>query len=314
MTTYNKNININENGPKITSNGNLVFSDVSLSLKDFTQSVDNWSSSTYLLDKNEEIVIDGKWKFLFVRLRWLDKPKTSDDGSLTIYDACSSISSVGSKCGCSSGATASSGKTAPIPSLATFQTTQYTEYMLSNEFSYLDTTVTLGPTGASAPKVKDLYDHQFSAVLSSNFLYFAGVTGATGATANPYPANKEYYSYVNQALNVIFVYNLDTSKWVLVSTDTALSGVDGTSNVAINTLDTADWSAISSEIGNSSKFIPELTNGNGTLKVDKSIDLEDANMPVSFKFSEVLLLPAYKFTGKIVSDLNNQEINIMLGK
>jgi len=310
---YTKNIKINENGPQIKVNGSTTFTDANLSLKDFAPAVTSWSSTTQVLNKGEEIVIDEKWTFMFVRLRWLDAKKNSkDDGALSIYDACSTIASVATNCGCDSTATLSSGKTVYVPSLATFETTQYTEYLLSTEFGYLDTTIALGPTGA---KTTDLYDHQFSAILSDDILYFYDVTaGATGATANPYPIDEEYYTYVNQEKDVIFVYDYDNLEWILLSTDTDLSDVDGTENIAINILDQASWGATSHEIGNSMVFAPELTNANGTLKIADTVDLEDENMPVSFKFSELLSFSAYKFSGKIISDLDNQEINIMLGK
>ena len=316
---YSKNIKIDEDGPKIKVNGSTAFTDATLSLKDFAPAVTSWSSSTQVLNKGEEIVIDGKWTFMFVRLRWQDAARSgSNDGALSIYDACSTIATVASNCGCGPTGATGSGKTAYVPSLATLETTQYTEYLLSSEFSYLDTTITLtGPTGATgpAPQVTDLYDHQFSAVLSDDILYFAGVTGgATGATANPYPSNMEYYTYLNQDKDVLMVYDYDNSDWILMSTDTDLSAVDGTENVAINTVDQASWGATSHELGNSMILIPELSNANGTLQISTSIDLEDDNMPVAFKFSELLSFSAYKFSGKIISDLDNQEINILLGK
>lgn len=316
---YSKNIKIDENGPKIVSNGKNIFTDVSLSYKDFMPAVESWTSITKVLDKNETIEITDKYDYIFVRLRWLDKPTSSEDGALSIYDGCSSNASVAANCGCSKDEETSDGKTAFVPSLATFETTQYTEYLLSSEFGFLDTDLEAGPTGATAGtyKTEDLYDHIFSAVLSGDTLFFPGATaygpGATGA--NPYDSIDElYYSYANQAEDVLFVYDYDNSEWILISTNDDLSAIDGTENVAIDILNAVSWSADSYELGNSSVFVPDLETVDGTFKITDTIDLVDENMPVTIKFSEILSLGAKKFTGTITSDLNNQEINILLGK
>lgn len=319
---YSKKIKIDGDGPKIVTNDKIIFSDISLSLKDFAPEVSNWSTINKVLDKDEFIEINDKWDFIFVRLRWLDKPSTgTNDGALSIYEACSSNSTIKSNCGCSSEETASTGKTAFVPSLATFETTQYTTYVLSDTFAYLDTTLEAGPTGATAGtyKTEDLYDYVFPGILSNDTIFFKDVSamgpGATGS--NPYDVIDElYYSYTNQAKDVILIYDYDNSEWVLISTDTDLSAavIDGTENIAINILNSVSWSSESYELGNSSIFLPELENSNGEFTIENTIDLIDENMPVTFKFSEILTLWSKTFTGKITSDFDNQEVHILLGK
>ena len=311
---YNKTIKIDENGPKIYSNGSTIFSDVSLSLKDFAPTVNSWNSSTQILNKGESIIINDKWDFVYIRLRWLDKPNNgTDDGALSIYEACSSISltSNASACGCSTtNEPTLSSKTAFVSSLATLEVTQYTEYLLSENFAYL----TSGATSILAG-MQDLYDHSFNAVISNDILYFYGATaGPTGATANPYPINQEYYSYTNQDKSILLVYDIHNTNWRLISTSTNLNNVTGTENIQITILNSAIWSTISHQLGNSLSFLPQLSNSNGSFKITESIDLEDLNMPVNFKFSELFTYTAHKFKFKITSDLNNQAINILIGK
>lgn len=310
---YSKNITIDENGPRVKTNSTTVFSDVSLSIKDFSQSVESWSSNVQLLNKGDEINIDGNWNFLFIRLRWLDNPNSSStDGALSIYNACTPMNAISTPCGCDTLSTLDNSKTATVPSLATLEMSQYTEYVLNNTFGYLDTSISLG---INNPKVTDLYDNPFNAVLSGDILYFQDVTiGPVSAIANPYPANTQYYSYTNQNKDVLFVYDIDANEWVLLNTDTDISLIDSTENYQINIIHTATWSSNSNEIGNSASFTPELSNSNGDMQLDRTVNIIDNSMPVSFKFSDMLVLPVYNFTGKIISELDNQEINIMLGK
>lgn len=308
---YSKNIIINEDGPKIYSNGNLLFNDISLTLKDYSPAVNKTSSTSIILNKGDEYIINGKWSFLYIRMRWLDKPVKSNNGGFSIYDACSSTSVVAKNCSCDNTVEKKSeGKTVAVPTLATIQMDHYTEYLLSSGFGYLNTDITFGATGT---KVNDLYDNNFNAVIMDDVLYFKNGIGPTGATANPYPIDKEYYAYVNQDKDVLFVFDIGNDEWVLINTDTDLSIIDGTENILINNIEQVTWGVTSEELGNSSNFIPANigpTNSD-TFTISGSIDIKDENQPVTFKFSEIFVFNAFKFSAKIISDIDNQEINIL---
>jgi hypothetical protein len=171
-------IRIDENGPRVESNGNTVASDLKLTLKDYIPEVKNWTTWNGILNKGDEINISTPYKFIAVRARNTGTTTGSTinppTGEIDLTSAClPANNSLASNCGCSDDAAVSS------EVLLDFEMNQYTTYELDTKTIYSTNPYIFDCShGATAAGVTGWN----GCVVGTTEP--CGVTGATGATGS----------------------------------------------------------------------------------------------------------------------------------
>ena len=223
MSTTKCVIRIDENGPRVESNGNIVASDLRLTLKDYLPEVTNWTTWNGTLNEGDEINITTPYKFIAVRAR---NKNTSSGSTITpstgpdLISAClPANNSLASNCGCN----ASSGEDLGV--LLDFEMNQYTTYTLDTKTIYSNNTLIFDcSNGATATGVTGWTGCTLSDTLSCGGTGATGATGAigitggigatcdVGSTAGATAAAKGVYEYA-------FVGVLDDNNLVIKTSD-----------------------------------------------------------------------------------------------
>jgi len=169
-------IRIDENGPRVESNSNVIASDLKLTLKDYIPEVTNWTTWNGILNEGETISISTPYKFIALRARNAGNSVGSTlnppTGAIDLTSAClPANNSLASNCGCSDDSSSSN------EVLLDFKMDQYTTYELDNKTIYSTNPYIFDCTnGATASGVTGWS----GCVINSTDP--CGVTGATGAT------------------------------------------------------------------------------------------------------------------------------------
>ena len=82
--------------------------------------------------------------------------------------------------------------------------------------------------------------------------------------------------------------------------------------IAYNIIEIIEWSETSYTVGNSNITIPSIDGYTGTNTIEGTISELDSNMPVTFKLNSLFIMESSTFTGKIISKLNNLDVNVLL--
>tara|TARA_R110000796_G_scaffold159388_8_gene276242 strand:- start:6103 stop:7128 length:1026 start_codon:yes stop_codon:yes gene_type:complete len=331
-------IRIDENGPRVESNGSVVAHDLKLTLKDYLPTVTNWTTWNGILNEGDEINISTPYKFIAVRARNAGTSTGSTiNGNIDLVSAClPANNSLASNCGCSDD-TISSDEV-----ILDFEMNQYTTYDLSLDTLYSDneyvfdctngataTGVTgwigctgctgatgyTGPAGATgatcgletnAP-VKGVYGFAFVGVMRDNKFILK-----TDDAENNYKCGLEYHAYVKQDNNkIVFVFDDTHGKWVIVRLDENLNDIIK-NIIGYNVIELIEWSETNENYKDSNISIPTSIGYTGTNTYDGSISELDENMPVEFKMNSLFIMESKTFMGTITSRVNNLDVNVML--
>ena len=340
-------IRIDENGPRIESNGNSIASDLKLTLKDFLPSVTNWTTWNGTLQEGDEINITTPYKFIAVRARNLGTSGGSTISPPTGLDFTSAClpanNSLASNCGCGSSSESSD------EVLLDFEINQYTTYTLDSKNIYSNNsyifdcshgstaygvtgwtgcdcnivddcgcTGATGATGATASfgatcnigataSAKGVYTYIFTAVLRNNQFVIK-----SDEAESTYKCKLDYYAYVKADDNkLVFVFDDTHGKWVIVRLDEKINDIIA-NNISYNVIELIEWSESNYTYKNSNITMPSEIGYTGTNSYTGSVSELDLNMPVVFKINSLLIMESKTFTGKITSRLNNLDVNVML--
>jgi len=346
-------IKIDEDGPSIVSNGNVVASDLRLTLRDYLPSVTNWTTWNGILNKGDEIAITTPYKFIALRARNNDTSTGSTikatEGSIDLTSAClPANNSLANNCGCNAGSTSTS------EVLLDFEMNQFTSYALDTKTIFSDNalifdcshgptasgvtgwsgctcidTVTCGGTGATGATAaigitggiggtcvagatstaKGVYEYSFVGYLENNNLVIK-----SSAAENEYKCKLDYYAYTKADNEyILFIFNNTLGKWVIVKLDKKINDIVQ-NKTAYNIIELIEWSESNYIYSNSNISMPSAigyTSTNTNSFTGKVSEL-DSNMPITFKMNSLFILESDNFKGKIISKVNNLDVNIML--
>lgn len=341
-STTKRIIRIDENGPRVESNGNVIASDLKLTLKDFIPEITNWSTWNGTLQKGDTVDITTAYKFIAVRSRnntQIDNSTISTTPNL--ISAClPANNSLSSTCGCNADSEDSSSEV-----LLNFEMNQYTNYSLSESVIYSDNDIVLdfsrgataigvtgwsgctctdcgttgatgtgnnasiGVTGLDVP-AKGVYSYKFSSVLR-NGKFVIKTTSADSL----YKCDLDYYTFgKNSDDTIAIVFNDTAGKWVIVRlTETLTQVLNGSDTYQI--IEMVEWSETNWTYKNSNITLPlEISSlgSTGTNSYSGTVTELDNNMPVTFKMNSLFIMECDSFKGTITSQLNNLDVNIML--
>lgn len=344
-------IKIDEDGPSIVSNGNVVASDLRLTLRDYLPNVTNWTTWNGILNKGDEITITTPYKFIALRARNNDTStgSTIDSSEENLISAClPANNSLANNCGCNAGSTSAS------EVLLDFEMNQFTSYALDTKTIFSENSLIFdcshGPTAAGVTG--------WSGCTCIDTATCGG-TGATGATAaigitggiggtciagatsaakgvyeyafvgylknnnlvikssaaeNEYKCKLDYYAYTKADNEyILFIFDDTSGKWVIVKLDKKINDIVQ-NKTAYNIIELIQWSESNYIYGNSNISMPSAigyTSTNVNSFTGKVSEL-DSNMPVTFKMNSLFIMESDNFKGKITSKVNNLDVNIML--
>lgn len=347
-------IRIDENGPRIDSNGNVVASDMRLTLKDYLPEVTNWTTWNGILQKDDEITISTPYSFIAVRARntGTKLASTLSTSGDSLISAClPANNSLANNCGCNSSSEGES------EVLLDFEINQHTNYELDNKTIYsnsayifdcshgqtasgvtgwegcsIDDTLSCGVTGATGvtgsigitgsiggtciigattteQPTKGVYEYAFIGVLSDNNI----VIKTTDAECD-YKCKLDYYAYTKADNDyILFIFDNTSGKWVLIRLDEKISDVVE-NKTPYNIIELIEWSESSYTYKTSNITMPSI-NALGSTGINSyigSVVELDKDMPVVFKLNSLFIMESKTFTGKIISKLNNLDVNVML--
>lgn len=346
-------IKIDEDGPSIVSNGNVVASDLRLTLRDYLPSVTNWTTWNGILNKGDEIAITTPYKFIALRARNNDTSTGSTikatDGSIDLTSAClPANNSLANNCGCNAGSTSTT------EVLLDFEMNQFTSYALDTKTIFSDNalifdcshgptaagvtgwsgctcidTATCGGTGATGATAaigitggiggtcvagatsaaKGVYEYSFVGYLKNNNLVIK-----SSAAENEYKCKLDYYAYTKADNEyILFIFDDTSGKWVIVKLDKKINDIVQ-NKTAYNIIELIQWSESNYIYSNSNISMPSAI-GYTSTNVNSftgTVSELDSNMPVTFKMNSLFIMESDNFKGKIISKVNNLDVNIML--
>ena len=351
-------IRIDENGPRIESNGNVVSSDLRLTLKDYLPNVTNWTTWNGVLNKDDEINISTPYSFIAVRARNLGTESGSTilgTGNDYLSACLPANNSLASNCGCNGDSGESSSNV-----LLDFDMNQQTTYTLDSKTIYsenthifdcshgtvvtgaigwtgcecsdtidcdccgatgstgatgsigitgeLGATCIIGATALETVLAKGVYQYAFSGVLRDN-----NIVIKTEEADNDYPCKLEYYAYSKVDNDyILFIFDDTHGKWLLIRLDEKINDII-VNKIPYNIIEVIEWSETNYTYETSNITMPSKEDfGSNINSYEGSVSEIDENMPVIFKINSLLIMESKTFTGKIVSKLDNLDVNVML--
>lgn len=339
-------INIDNGGPKVKSGKDIVQYERSLTLEDYLPNVTNWTTWNGVLSKDSEISITGKYKFIFLRVRNNDATIQS---SITNYqNYCDPIANslVKSCTGTGTNAFSDTLLNFEINQYTTFNLNQNTIYVDSSlvfdcsngttisgvtgwtgctENTTLDCGLTgttgqigitggtgtcdIGSTAGATAAIKGIYNYSFVGVLQDNNL----VVKTEDADCD-YKCNLDYYAFTNPKNDyILFIFDNTAGKWVVVKLNEKINDIIK-NKIAFSVIEVIEWGDYTNTYmyNDTNIALPGKVESVGTIEYSGTKVLLDEGFPTTIKINNLLVLEADSFDGKIISNMDNMEVSMML--